>query len=952
MKEKQSSNPILNWWKKNYVYVVSSLLVIAVVMTVLALKHFWPFGKAMLLNGDYISQTWPFLVELKEKLATGEGLVYTWNAGFGTNFLSIISFGLINPMLIIFLLVPNDWMLQTGTIVYILALVGMNCSMLYYLNHRPGERIPKNKLINMLFSMSYALCIYVIANANIWYFMVCAIFFPLIILGLENFVANKGWKLYFISLAAAFISNYYFAGLFCFFIIFYYLTLQFGSFKIFLKKSLKIAGISIAAIASTGVLLLPTAVQMMNQDYTTSEMTTDIWFTNYFDIFKNFLIFNKSIGAGTTMTSYGEVSLYFGLLPLMLASFYFLNPKIKRSVRLKKLAVAGIYLLAFNLNGLNYVLHLFHYPTWYPNRFSLFFVFYCVILAYESWATLEKTDFKYLTVLRGVIVGIVWAVMAVLCFAFANEVEYQFTYYYSIMIFMFYMVAMLLLPYLKGKEARILAGIGCLELLLSFAYTGIFRSAAISLVDYNTVTSETEEYLDGVEMEETNGFSRILDAKCIMQANAGLRFGLKTPSIFASSINNSLYFYTNVGIVSGGNSIWSFAYSPATMSLLNIEYVFIDTRVAALGKMESIYSANPNVYDNYPVHYEEDEVYIYHNPTVLSVAYMIDSEAEDAFDESMLNFKETGLNVSENVNHWVEEASGVSGVFEPVEAELYGLESVNCIAGVMDNSLLVSKEMLEGVDMNQEGAISAIPEAEYDETLDSFVIVKYIAQEDGEYFVQLGNVMSNIGYVEAGEEFAFIRKIEREKFMQYEYEANNIEFYKFNEEKWLEAYDILSQQQLEVTEYDSDTIIGTVNAKEDGILFTSIAYDENWHMYVDGEEVEILPLWNKSLVAAKVPAGEHEIRLEYRQKGLVPGIVLSVLVILLLILYCLYTRKTKKDYLLENSDDFDDAKLSICYTEQELEIRKKPKSVEDTCVEEENAVEADAAVEEEEEDSI
>ena len=47
------------------------------------------------------------------------------------------------------------------------------------------------------------------------------------------------------------------------------------------------------------------------------------------------------------------------------------------------------------------------------------------------------------------------------------------------------------------------------------------------------------------------------------------------------------------------------------------------------------------------------------------------------------------MNVSENVNHWVEEASGVSGVFEPVEAELYGLESVNCIAGVMNNSLLV-----------------------------------------------------------------------------------------------------------------------------------------------------------------------------------------------------------------------------------------------------------------------
>lgn len=925
---------VTGWWKEYYVYIISSFLIVAVMLTVLALKHFWPFGKAVLLNGDYVSQTWPFLCELKEKIISGENWAYTWNSGSGTNFISIISFGMINPMLLILLLVPNKMMLQAGTIIYILTLVGMNCSMLYFLSHRPHQSMPQNKIASMLFSMAYALCIYVISNANIWYFMVCGIFFPLILLGLENFVANKGWKLYFVSLALAFISNYYFAGLFCVFIILYYLTLEFGSFKLFLRKSLKILGISIAAVGVSSVLLLPTAVQMMNQDYTTSSLNPGVWFTTYFDIFKNFLVFNNSIGAGSSMTSYGEVSLYYGLLPLMLTSFYFLNPKIKRSVRLKKLFVLVLYLLAFNLNVLNYVMHLFHYPTWYPNRFSLFFTLYCLVLAYESWVTMERTDFKYVTVLRGVILGVAWAAVTVVCFAFAKKIDFQFTYYYSIMIFMFYMVAMLLLPYLKGKEARVLAVIGCVELVVSFWYTAIFRSVAVSLEDINSQANITEEFIKETDIQEANGFSRVLDAKVILNTNSGMRFGLKTTSLFASSIGNSVYFYTNVGISSGGNTIWNFTYTPVTLSMLNIQYILFDDNVSYAGRRENIYTSSPNVYEHYPVFNEKDDIYLYENPTVLSVGYMIDSEAENIFGDNLYDYKTIGINCSENVNQWVESACGVSDVFEPIEFTAKSIEANNCRAGILNNNLLISKESVDGIDMNKEGALFVVPEAEYDEALDSYVAVVYEAEEAGEYVIQLGNVMTTTGYLEAGEEFALIRHISYNAFADCEYEANKVLFYRLNEEQWQKAYEELSKQQLEVTEYDSDTVKGNIHVEEDGIFFTSIPYDQNWHIYVDGEEVDVLPLWNESFVAAKLSAGDHEIRLEYKQKGMWLGIFLSVGSVLLTLGYALYARKYKKDYLLESEALYEGCSLDICYSEEELERRKNKKRDVETMEEE------------------
>ena len=93
---------------------------------------------------------------------------------------------------------------------------------------------------------------------------------------------------------------------------------------------------------------------------------------------------------------------------------------------------------------------------------------------------MEKDDYRMMTVPRGLLLGIGWAVVTVLCFAFAQAIGYQFVYTYSIGLFLFYMVAMLLLPYLKGKEANVLAMIGCVEIICSFGYSVIFRQADTS----------------------------------------------------------------------------------------------------------------------------------------------------------------------------------------------------------------------------------------------------------------------------------------------------------------------------------------------------------------------------------------------------------------------------------------------------------------------------------------
>lgn len=912
------------WWKTYYVYAVSSLIILITVVVVLAVKHFWPFGNGTLLNGDFIAQGWPFIMEFKEKLASGDSLLYTWNAGFGTNFYSILSYGMFNPFTLIYMLVPEKYILQTSTILFVINLLAMNGTMLYFLSHRPVHALPQKRIVNMLFSLSYTLCMYTVSNINNWTFLIVAAIFPLIILGLEQFVANKGWKLYFITLMLSFLFNYYFTGLFCIFIVLYYLTLEFGSFRIFAKKSGKILLLSVLAIAVSSVLMVPTALQMAGQRYTKSELLDQTWFTTFFDIIKNFFALNRAVDRGSSYDSYGEVNLYYGLLMLMLTSLYFLNGKIKLSVRLKNLVLVALYIIAFNCNGLNYVFHMMHYPTWFPNRFSLFFTLLCIILAYEGWVALEETKFQSLTLIKGVLVGMDWAVLTVLCFAFAETVEYQFTYYFSIMIFLFYMVALLVISLLKGKGKQILVVLGCVELVLNFDYAFIYRSASQSASDYAEVKESEQEVLDMYIGDEMYGYARILEGNDIVTgSNGGLLFDKKTNSIFASSMSNVNAFLRSQGVVSGGNMIQSYTYTPATMSMMNLQYIIYDYNVGGKKMPEELYSAKTNVYDHYEKIAEQQDIVIYENPTVLSLGYMIDPAAEGYYSDLIEAGKQSGY-APDAINAWVEAVSGVSDVIKPVQLTIQDVEALNCEAIVADGVFYAMQKFgqqdIDTITENAEQVWVKKDSGDYSREDDSVIRLDCVAEEAGEYYVDMGLSYASLGYMEAGEECHIYYKLDKTILNNNMGYSSDIQTYAFDYDQWQKAYDILSQQQMEVTNYTSTEVEGTIDVEQDGLLFTSIPYDDNWNVYVDGKEAEIVPLWDSSFIALRLDAGEHTIQAKYKQRGIVWGGVLSVAAILLSAGLIVYTKK-KKDIVLEDTET--DGWQETFYSEEDLLERQE-----------------------------
>ncbi|MDY4969012.1 MAG: YfhO family protein [Lachnospiraceae bacterium] len=78
-----------------------------------------------------------------------------------------------------------------------------------------------------------------------------------------------------------------------------------------------------------------------------------------------------------------------------------------------------------------------------------------------------------------------------------------------------------------------------------------------------------------------------------------------------------------------------------------------------------------------------------------------------------------------------------------------------------------------------------------------------------------------------------------------------------------------------------NVLSGSINMKEDGYLITSIPYDENFKILVDGEKKSV-EMVNEGFCGIKLEKGSHEISFSYRSPGKILGDVLTVLGIAML----------------------------------------------------------------------
>ena len=83
---------------------------------------------------------------------------------------------------------------------------------------------------------------------------------------------------------------------------------------------------------------------------------------------------------------------------------------------------------------------------------------------------------------------------------------------------------------------------------------------------------------------------------------------------------------------------------------------------------------------------------------------------------------------------------------------------------------------------------------------------------------------------------------------------------------YIKKCDALKENGIKVEKIDCNIISGTITSDKGGMMTLSIPYDDNWHIYVDGEEQQLETV-NIAMMGTAITKGTHKIELVYNKEN-------------------------------------------------------------------------------------
>ena len=119
--------------------------------------------------------------------------------------------------------------------------------------------------------------------------------------------------------------------------------------------------------------------------------------------------------------------------------------------------------------------------------------------------------------------------------------------------------------------------------------------------------------------------------------------------------------------------------------------------------------------------------------------------------------------------------------------------------------------------------------------------------------------------------------------------------YTYNQEKLNEIYNKLKDNQIKYTTYSDSHIEGTINIKENQIIFTSIPYDTSWEIKIDGKKIEPTKILD-SLIGIECSKGTHTISMKYKKDNPI-FLIISIFTIILILIKIIKEHKKDTNFL-------------------------------------------------------
>ncbi|MBQ8188804.1 MAG: YfhO family protein [Lachnospiraceae bacterium] len=816
--------------RENYVYYLAFFIPIMLFIFTMIIFDCVPFGPNSFFDEDGLCLTLPSTIDTYYNLQKQNTYV-SLNGGYGFSLYAMNP--LANTARYLLLLSPSQiapFLLFTEAIC--LGICGF--SVVFYLTHRlSGKRAYKKDFRLLIPAMIYTLNTYMLAMHGFtsWYYTLMAL--PLLFLALDYLMYRKKTFFYVLLLAYCIITNLYHALYICIFLVLFFFTYHFDSLKDFVQKGFRFAWTSILAALNSFFIISNTLLASYDSPYQEKDSIFPSFgfHTNFFNQWKNHMLFSESCAV---TENNGYVSIYCGILTLLLVVIFVTSKKLSKHDKIKKLCLLIIMYLSFNGEVLSYIWNGFHYQSKVPNRYVFLLLFLLAIWAYDGIRLIPTIKLGKLLTITGI--GIVFFTVCQFC----GEGNTLLAYISTIIFICVYALIILCQKRFAGKYtlSRILVLLFIFEITLNMLFTtGNYSLNSILL--YGDYEAETEFIHE--KLKTNNEFIRITYPSSSV-INCGQVYNIGSNSLFNSFVSqhqvNANYIF---GFYYGTNNISSnYSSTPVGQSLIGSRYIYLPV----LGNMPIEDMGQYNYIGC------SDDYYIFENPDALSLGYYVPYDID--YIAPTIGFPPNFYNA-------------LASLYLGNNAEqLFDSYYVEYSEQLIDNSFAFSNPLGDFVDFE---TANDIYQAERKRTNCNPISAlkmhfNLIPEKSGEAylysfeFVSLGQVEAN---VKKKIEIAYPNPISEFR------EAYNYVILNENvKDAFLSA---MKQNQLENISIANNTISGTTNYPEAGYTMLSLACDRNWHAYIDGKEVEILDNFN-SFMLIETPAGAHTLELKYVPYGM------------------------------------------------------------------------------------
>ena len=802
-------------------YIIAFVIPLIIMTALYIAREIYPFGNNCYLRSDMYHQYAPFFSELWNKLRHGESLTYSWDIGMGTNFTALYAYYLASPSNWFIVLFPQKYMIEIMNVIIILKLCLSSLTFTYYISKHFNTR----KCTIALFGMFYALSGFVAAYSWNIMWLDCLVLLPLIILGLERLVNENRCFLYCITLGLCIYTNYYIAIMVCISVVLYFIVLM-AAYKgtrrpvIYVKKFLNFAIYSLLAGGLAACLLLPEFYAFTLSASNNIEFPKKL--SLYFSILN--IVTRHLINVPVHLGLDHYPNIYCSVAVLLLFPLYVMDKKVDLREKIGKSALVLIFLTAFNLNIPNFIWHGFHCPNSLPCRQSFIYVFFLLAMCYEALSHLKSMTTKQLG-------GALWIAIGILLFIeqiFAVDETYDFTIVYISGAFIL-VYALIMLIHLKHEfKVPVIIFIAfslcIIECTINMDSTGIGTTSRSSyLLDYDAVKTVTQTVAD-----DDSSFYRMDKKFGSRSNNDGAWHNYHSISTFSSTSNGAMEeFFGELGFEHSFNA---YKYNGATLvteSLFSVKYA-ISNRILTESPLRSYYTGS-------------DGEFIYKNNYTLPIGFMT---YNDPYGWEADSANDAGI---ENQNSLIKNLTGISNVFTLT----------------YENATDASFE----VKPVKAGHLYMIVRNTSCDTVTATINSSEYTYKD----LKKGGTIIDLGYATPDD----IIVISGDTSM-------NASVYTLESSRFIEAFNILNNNSLNVSEFTNNKITSTVNASKDATLICSIPYDKGWSVYIDGKKAETNDIYG-ALISVNVPAGEHTVTLKYMPVNFILGCIITSLCIIILI---------------------------------------------------------------------